>query len=316
MDVFVPQILWRTKYAAAYMQDEHMVIRYRFPFSREREANLLGAYDLDPDKRMQYYDTLSVMIERNVAFTAYLKEHAVPSILYFDDITQKIEDNGVICVYCIPTVAVRPISQLIFQSDYNAMTALDVCLRLANTLRDIGKTPAAPVLRHLDLDDVYLTQDNKILLGGFYYYAADGMSPFPPFLEDASANLPDCIVDGAIGDAGTDMQTLCRIAWNLLSGLPWDTRQSQVSMIIPPMYAPPELVSILEFGLRGDPQSCNAFRKQLIPCRNALAKTAFAQTTIPAPLPFQREYRYRVAAVPREPAANTTTASTEDDKSI
>lgn len=298
MDIQLPDILWRTKYASAYLEGGKMVIRYRFPYSRQGEAALLGTYHLTPSDRLPYYQTLSAMVERNLTLTQYLEEASVPSILTFESTYQKQEDNGIICIYGIPNQAVQPITQTLFASDCNALTALDVFLRLAHILRDINKTPISPVLRYLDMDDVYLTGENKILLGGFFYAAAEDLSAPPRFLPDAAAVVPNHILEGGTGDAGSDMQILAQIAWNIFSGLPWNCEHTAISKQIPPKYAPPPLRTVLELGLEGDPAQCNNFRKQLMQCRKGLAKTDFAHLTIPMCKPFQKEYRFTAQNAP------------------
>jgi hypothetical protein len=98
------------------------------------------------------------------------------------------------------------------------------------------------------------------------------------------------------------------IAWNIFSGLPWDCVQTRASLTVPPKYAPPELLEVLELGLQGTPQSLTAFRKQLVQCRKVLSKTAFADTMIPAPLPHKRDYRFKVAPMQAPPIPNGSNA--------
>ena len=269
-----------------------MVIRYRFPYSRQREAALLGSYKLSPADRIPYYQTLSAAVERSFLFTEYLRQENVQSILEFENTYQKQEENGVIGMYGVLTSPVTPITHAIFQKDFNAMTALDVFLRLAHILRDIHKTPIAPVLRYLDLEDVYLTQDNKIRLGGFYYVDGDGLSPAPGFLPDAPVVVP-FPPSNEHRNQGEDIKILARIAWNIYSGLPWDCVQTHASQRIPPKYAPPILLQTLELGLNATVES-NTFRKQLMQCKKELAKTDFASLTIPACNPLRKEYQFRI----------------------
>lgn len=285
-------IVWRTKYAAAYMEEENMVIRYRFPFSKQREAALLGAYKLSPKERLPYYQNLSAMIERSISVSEYLKEERVPSILFYDHTFQKQEKNGIICIYCIPEEPVIPLSCSLFNKDCNALTSLDVFLRLTHILRDINKTPIPLVLRYMDMDEVFLTNDNRIKLGGFFYAMADGLTQAPYYLQDAAPIIPAEVRDGEIGNIGTDMKALSMIAWNVFSGLPWNCGQTTQSMQIPPAYAPPALLRVLELGLSGDPDQFNAFRKQLLQCRKELAKTDFAQIIIPMGRAMKKQYSF------------------------
>ena len=304
-----PQICWRTKYAAAFMDGDHMVIRYRFPYSTHREAALLGAYHLHPNDRMTYYRTLGSIIERNLQISDYFKDEAVPSVLTYTNAYQQEEDGNIICIYCIPSEPITPISQALFSSDCNALTAFNVFLRLAHILRDIHKTPISPVLRYLDMDEVYLTAENKILLGGFYYASAEGLPSPPQFLPDAALGvLPDTIREGALGDSGTDMQTLAQIAWNIFSGLPWNCEHTATTRKIPPCYAPPQLLQTLEFGLTGNPANFNAFRKQLLQCHKELAKSDFATLTIPMQQAHKKQYFFNLPD--EQPAAENKNGAT------
>lgn len=292
MDIPISEPIWHTKYAAAYLEDGKMTIRYRFPYSRQREASLLGAHHLLPNDRYAYYETLSAMIERHFAISRYLEAEGVPSIITYENAYQKQTDDGIIYICGVLSEPVTPITQALLSSDCNALTVLDIFLRLAHILRDISKTPISPVLRYLDMDDVYLTSQNKILLGGFFYAAGEELTPPPAYLPDSAQIIPSTIRNGTIGNIGTDMQILAQIAWNLFSGLPWDSAHTPQSRQIPPQYAPPELLRVLETGLEGDPKNFNSFRKQLLQCRKELAKTDFAQTVIPMRLPLRKEYAF------------------------
>ena len=289
--------LWQTKYAAAYMEDDRMVIRYQFPYTKDREANLLGAYAILPKERMSYYQTLIAMCERNIAISNYFKSENVPSILTFEHTCQRQEENGVICIDCYPDTPVTPITQSYLSGNFTVLTALDIFLRLAHILRDISKTPMSPVLRYLDMDDVYLTQDNKILLGGFYYAAAEGLPAPPPYLKDA-APVVDRPPELQIEDAGTDMRILAKIAWNIFSGLPWDTAHTNESLRIPPRYAPIPLLKALNIGLEGYASDCNSFRKRLMAYRKELAKTDYANQIIPGCYPHKKTYAFNTKTPP------------------
>lgn len=282
------------------MQSDKMIIQYRFPYTREKEAMLLGTYDLAPSMRLSYYQTLSAMAERNIIIADYLKKQEVPSILTFETVYQQPED-ATICINAVPDEPVEPITASLFSKDCNALTALNVFLRLAHILRDINKTPTSPVLRYLDMDDVYLTQDNKIKLGGFFYAAAEGLSSPPAFLPDAAPVVPESIRSGDTGSLGTDMQTLSMIAWNIFSGLPWDCKHTAISSRILPAYAPPVLLKTLELGLTGKSDNFTAFRKQLLQCQKELSKTDFAELVIPMGHAEKKIYHF-TGAPKEEPA--------------
>ena len=288
--------LWQTKYATAYRQNEKTIICYRFPHESNREAALIGKYGLLPGDRMEYYQTLSCAVERHFSIAELLHSAGVPNVISYSKTYQKKESNGAICVYAICDDAITPVTQSLLSEETKALDVLDMILRLSTTiLRDVAKPPLSLSLRCLDLDEVFLTGDNRILLGGFYYATSPLLSEPPPFLPECPATTPPYSFlesPSKIGANGADMQMISLIAWNLFSGLPWNTAHTSASFRIHPQHAPTSLLEVLKVGLCGKDQDCSVFRKQLLQCRKELAKTEFADIIIPFPTPMEKQYQY------------------------
>lgn len=294
------QLLWRTKYAAGIQTDGKMMIRYRFPFSENREASLLYHYGLSPGGRAAYYGALAQAVERNISISNYLTVQGVSSILSFSDTKQQKEPNGIICIYGTCAQPIQPASQTLLQGETNAMDVLDLFLRLATIIRDIHKAPFQINHRCLDVDDIFITEDKRILLGGFYYSTSPTLPAPQPFLPDHPA-FSDLYQSQS---EWSDLQQLCHIALNVFSGLCWDAQYPQHSPQIKPFYAPAPLLQLLISTVHARDGQPQAFRKALLQCRKDLSKTPFAQLTMALPTPLKANFRY-----------NTQTSTTEKQKS-
>lgn len=290
-------LAWIGKYAAAYSYQneagiQKTILRYTLPFSEEQDAILVYKHKMTPEQRASYYQTLVQGIQRNIAITRLLKNNGVNSILTFDAVEQEREpETGRNNIY-IQTEAVQPIWNVLFQREVNILTLLDVFIRLSIIVRDISTDPSSVHHRGICMDEIYLTVDKKIRLGGFYYATAPGYSQAVPYLPDQATHLPPALIDGDVGSAGTDMQTLARMLFNILSGLPWDTQWPELPRIAP-AFAPEGLAEILMHGMACTDAECNRFRRRLLDFRKYLSKTALASFMVPVYEPFRKEYSYK-----------------------
>lgn len=274
-----------------------MMLRYRFPFSENREASLLYHYDLSPGERTAYYSTLAQAVERNISISNYLTTQGVGSILPFSDIKQQKESNGVVCIYATTPQTIHPVSQALLYGKTSAMDVLDLFLRLATIIRDIHKTPYQISHRCLDMDDIFITEDKRILLSGFYYSTSPILPAPPAFLPDHPS------IGDLYQDTGewNDLRQLCRIAFNVFSGLCWDAQYLENSPQIEPFYAPTPLAQLLLATVHAKDGQPQTFRKALLQCRKDLAKASFAKSTMELPTPLKATFRYNSKA-------STTTA--------
>lgn len=299
-------LAWRSYYYDAFFYtsekgEKKTIFRYDIPFPKEDEAIRFEQYGIPSDKRLWYYDHLARCIKRQYDISCLLNRNAVPSILtYHSSSTSQRDENTDINHLYFVSHEVRPIMDTLFKDRINLLTLLDVFIRLSVIIRDISKPPCCLSHRGISMDEIYLTPDNKILLGGFYYaataYQGDGLlvgdfdKPLP-YLPEQGMYFPPSLIAGGPGSAATDMQTISRIMFNFCSGLPWDTQWPSVPNIAP-SYIPEELIQVLIFGMNCTDADCNAFRRKLLDCRKALSKTEAAQISIPIRKPLLKQFAY------------------------
>lgn len=289
---------WRNQYADAFMVKDDSgqnktVFRFAVPYNEENDAILQKRFHLAAETRRQYYQSLVQGIQRSIKITNALKIENVPSILCYEVVEQENNSKSGQNFIYIQTQAVRPIMQVLFDGDIGILTLLDIFIRLSIIVRDIGKEPWSVSHRGISMDEIYVNQENKILLGGFYYScSAELMQPMP-YLPDAPKHFPQDLVQGGAGDRGTDIQTLCLLLYNILSGLPWDTEWANIPRVAP-AFAADGLERILIDGMTCTDADCNYFRRRLLNYRKDISRTALASTTVPVVRSDRKEYRYEM----------------------
>lgn len=293
---------WESHFGTAFhINDEKgsakTVFQYQIPFSAEKEAELLTHFKVAPAERLAFYQKLLACIQHNLAVTNYLQRANVPSILHFTDV-QQVKEDGRTILY-LETDEVWPITARILHGEISQITLLDLLYRLSIILRDIHSETVGISHRGLDLNEVYIDGQGKILLGGFYYAACtradiDEIGASPEYLPMKPVNLPIALEKGAKGSQGTDILTLAMNAWNLYSGNPFDVKLTSKRMVYPE-YATDEIVAALALGLTGQDANCNQFRRRLTECRKALNKTEFGSSFIP--VRTQRIKQFRIEYV-------------------
>lgn len=288
-DFCIPQNLaWREISCSAYHylketlsgNVEKTVFHYQIPFSKQDEAVYLAKYGLDNSERMGFYQNLVRCIQRNVDAVDYLRSHEVSSILTFSEVEQVRDENGVFHFY-LESDRVYPIlHQQLGSTEISAITAIDIIYRLSLIFRDINKY--GMIHRGLDLQKVYLTADNKILLGGFYYASFPGTNTLTDYMPHTPPYLPKTLRNGGVGSQSSDIQSLSVFAWNLFSGGAYDLGFDP-TYLVRPEYAPQQIVDTLLLGIRCRDSECNAFRRQWLNARKEVSKTAFAEQKLPLP---------------------------------
>lgn len=288
--------VWHSKSADVFLvKDENQItktiFRYSIPFADDQDAILQEKFSLTAEDRIRYYQNLVQGIQRNRLITGQLISNQVPSILKCELIEQAQDQKSGQNRIFIQTEAVKPIEQVLLKEEINILTLLDIFIRLQIIVRDIAKSPCCVSHRGISLNEVYLNADGKILLSGFYYATSPGTPEIIPYLPDQAKHLPAELLRGAKGDAGTDMQTLTRMLYNILSGLPWYT-QWKNQMRIAPAFAPPDLTDILIFGLTCSEEDCNYYRRRLLNFRKDLSRTELATMMIPISNPLRKRFIY------------------------
>lgn len=288
-DFCVPENLaWHEEAGVAYHylkktlsgEVEKTIFQYQIPFPPEMEAIYLAKYGLQSSDRLNFYQNLVRCIQREVDITSYLNKQNIGSILSFSEVEQIRDNNGIIHIY-LETEKVYPILRQQFgANEISALTFIDILYRLAIIFRDINK--AEVVHRGLDLRKVYISTDNKIMLGGFFYSACPGVIPFTEYLPHTPPYLPKNLRQGSTGSQSSDIQSLSVLAWNLFSGGAYDLGFDP-SYLVRPEYAPQEIIDILCLGIRCKDEECNSFRRQLLNARKMLNKTNYSQQMLPLP---------------------------------
>lgn len=281
-------LAWKNGFVTGYHYKKEngeisTVFDYSIPFSKEEENLFCTRYNIPPDQRIHFYESLLKCIQREISVSNHLKEAGINSILTFSKADQAKDDKKVSHVLLETEQQVWPMVEKLFRDSISAISVIDVILRLSIVMRDIGRDPVSVVHRGLNLNDVYINSQEKILMGGFYYSAFPGGEVSDtPYLPCAPANLSESFLKGEPGSQSEDIKMLAKAAWNIFSGNPHD---SQLSMdrLVKPEYAPEELTDILLSGINGlsDDTQCNAFRRNLLSCRKTLNKTDYAKTMIP-----------------------------------
>ncbi len=265
------------------------VFRYDLPFSEDDEAIFLARAGLRPSDRMGFYQTLAKCIQHEVAVSAFLKENGVPNILTFDAVQQRRDEKAKVTSIFLQAEQVTPILSALFKRSINTVTALGVFVRLATILRDIAKPPCEVTHRGIDLSEVYLNADNRIVLGGFFYAHASALKPYPDYLPEKPPHLPEVFLRGQPGSTGADTQTLAAIMFNLYAGLPLDAVWEHTPRVFPE-YATPELAEAIMLGLQCTDGQCSVFRKQLLGCYKSLSKSDAAAVMLPVRNQLRKEF--------------------------
>lgn len=267
--------LWKNQYASAFQyridaSTVHAVLRYQIPFPADEEKIFMERYGISPGQRKEFYQNLLRCIHQQIKASALLAQHDVASCIRFYRAEQDRDDHGTAFVY-LETDNIRPVSESVFSESTDSLEAINIAARLSVILRDIQKEPYNVTLRALDPSEVYINDDNKLVLGGFYYAASPFLPEPPPFLPTRPANIRADVLDGGTGDAGADMYSLSCMLWNLFAGIPLDAKLPEHLMVFP-QYASTDLAKVLLLGRKGQAGDVAAFRRVLGKCRQAYSK--------------------------------------------
>lgn len=279
-------LAWKNRLAFGYHYKAEngtvkTVFDYRIPFAKDVEQDFCARYDIAPSERMAFYKSLIRCVRHEIDVSSYLRDKNVPSILTFSRVEQAQDENKVTHVL-LETEQVWPIVGKLFGESLSAMSVLDVFLRLCIILRDIGKEDVSVIHRGVDMNEVYINADNKILLGGFYYAKAPASVAvdFPPYLPCRPSNLTEAYLRGEKGSQAEDIHTLAITAWNVFSGLPHDAQLS-LDRLVKPEFAEDELAQVLLQGIYVAEENCTAFRRNFTNCRKVLNKTDYHKVMVP-----------------------------------
>lgn len=236
------------------------VFEYCIPFRKEVDEELVYRYGLNAKERDIYYQNLASAVQNQFDTCSFLKQQNIRSILTFSQV-QKVRDGDITKIY-LATEKVVPITETLLADKITTLSALEIILRLTVVIRDLNNLN--PPLCHggLDIEEVYINEDNLFLLGGFFYSGIQGEKK-PPFLCDC----PNLI---KISDAGSspstmDVKTLAGIAWSIFAGLAPGTPPPPGPLVFP-QYATEDIAQAIALGWSGTADIA-MFRRKLSDCR-------------------------------------------------
>lgn len=267
---------WSNGSIEGYWVDGLTILRRQIPLSPAVEARLMAEYGLGPDQRKDYYQTVAKAIQHEIAVTKRLKELGVKSTLTYIAVEQAKSADGALVICQSAEGQLTPLCQSILHGSVPAITILDIVSRLAIILRDLSQQGISH--GNLSLDGIYLTEEQRILLGGWGYANGPEIPAAPEYAIDAPGAL--WAGQGAPGSVPSDMEVLSVIAWNLFCGLPGNTLRPPMPDVAP-QYAPVPITAALAIGRSGDKTKLQDFRKALSLARREILQSGEANTQIP-----------------------------------
>ena len=266
----IPERLERTD----YMSDSYAAVltindiktlsqitHIKLPFDKEREKAVMEYYDISKDSMKSLYGSIGVFLTNQVRICSYLRNKGVSSILtYVKRATFETQGKGNE-VYLV-TEHLRPVCDVYFNGTTSLTNIFNFGVRTAKLIKDVHQMGENPVtIRVIDPEQIFVADDGKFVFGCFQYaHMAGSKNPPIPITETSPLHIDGKVTTGSIGDIGTDMYSLASILWSLLNG---DGFDKPTPTGTPPKYATPEMVSVLELGLAGDPEMFPQFRKRL-----------------------------------------------------
>lgn len=284
-DLKIEKNAWRHKFGNTYSgrtesgELKCTVFEYCIPLPTHREKELELRYGVQ--NLSQYYLNLAVAVQHQYTIANDLEAANVQSVLrYLDYQTSK---NGELTKILLATAPVVPLLGSTITDNLTVRTAIEVTMRLATILRDFRNLDAPVIHRGLNPDEIYVTQDSKILLGGFLYSATPKQKQIPDYLPQKPANLTPVLKAGGVGTQGDDLYSLTAFLWSLLTNSP-------VGMELPhpvtiPANTPLAIQELIAYGLSGNAEIM-AYRKRLTEIRKMLVQGSLQD----APLTVCRKY--------------------------
>lgn len=288
-------LAWKTDLYAAYHFEnansaKRTVFHYQLPLPPEEEKHFLARTGILPKDRMDFYQQLAMCVQRNLDISSYLKQAGVTSTLAFSNAEQETDENGVAHIYLESQNVLPVLSHFLYGSSANAITIMDLVYRVAIIFRDIAKHGVT--YRGFDLNEVFINDEGKFLLGGFYYADCTEVERYTDYLPNRSMNLPDALLRGETGTQMIDIQSLCMSAWNLFSGIPHDAKMMPGRLVFPE-YATEEIAQLLVSGMSAATvKDCNQFRRNWLNLRKQLGETDFSQAVVPLRKQLLKDFQY------------------------
>ena len=172
---------WSNGNIEGYWVEDLTIFRRQIPLAPAAEARLMAGYGLGPDQRKDYYQTVARAIQHEIAVPNRLKELSIKNTLTYIAAEQAKSADGALVICQSAEGRLTPLCQSILHGTVPAITILDIISRLAIILRDLSQQGISH--GNLSLGGIYLTEEQRILLGGWGY--ASG-----PKIPAAPRNMP------------------------------------------------------------------------------------------------------------------------------
>lgn len=277
-------LVWENRYAKGFHanvsgEEIHTIMRYQIPFSPDAEKIFMMKYGVEPAARKGFYQNLARCVQQQIKTAMILADSKVPSVLQIYHVEQERTSEGITNIY-LETDRIWPIKEKLLKDKIDRTAAITIVARLSIILRDIAKGPHSISHRGLDIDEIFVNTEDRIILGGFYYASSPGLPAAPPYLAGKPNNLSPTHLRGEKGDAADDIRTLSCIAWNLFSGVPMEAQLPEYLNVFP-QYATEDLANALLFGRCAKAGDSVQFRKLISDCRKRIAKDDERSVYIP-----------------------------------
>lgn len=257
------------------------VTHISIPFEPSRERAVMEAFGISSKEEMEaIYAELARGISNNVNTSSYLASKGVNSVVRYvkTEIKPKRSRKGV-DIYLV-TEHLRTLRGSCFNQTATVSNILLLGARLSKLIRDINQVDQS-VLRVIDPDQIYVNDEGYFVFGCFSYSYIENLGKSPIKTGPTAPLHTDArVARGEKGDIGTDMSTLCSFLWALLNGSGFDQPTPTGT---PPQYATAEIAQLLEFGMKGDPESFSSFRKQLNALCKQVKQSEYGAQQVPVP---------------------------------
>lgn len=301
---------WNHRYGNAYSVCNNSgkwqtVFEYCIPFPKAFETEFCYRNNICPSDKTSFYQRLAYAVQNHFNVSQSLHQNAVQSILTIST-TQTLKEDGITKIY-LASEPVVPITQELLCGKIYALTAINIILRLATVIRDLSKMEKPIFYRGFDINEVFLNEENKILLGGFFYSGTDDSST-PAYLHDC----PDCVLrafNPALNGTSQDIRILSGITWGIFAGMPPGTMPPPGPLIYP-RYAPEDLAQVIAYGWSGT-ADIFTFRRRLLEVRKKLAKGEIPNNEIP--LMTKYKSRFTATETHQESAEEKSGVSSEQE---
>ena len=254
----------------------------QIPLPEEKLSAAAEMFGLEEDDQDTFSAWFLSRIQNHVRTMLYLKENNVNNMveLWHADL---FENEGAKHIY-VMTPPYETYAETLEGKSLSVSELYGALVRISSLIRDIG----AVGLSHGDisLSSLYITEEDKIVLGDFYYTAPLNSAPnpdrykfiLPPHVREEDA------VSGEV-KANADLQGLCSLMWTMVNEIPADIRTPYRTTL---QKAPEDLSALLFATLGNEEAQLDSFRKSASSMLRAANKASESYAGITFSVPPSR----------------------------